>query len=190
MLSGEAGGGEGRWQHGQPQRLRWRDAGLGGCGAARLDERSQITGRGIVHDRAGSRVGAEGGRLHRDRRASGRTGPACEGDLQLDEVAGATAEEGTASLATVEAGRCRGADHVDGVGLVGHAQAASHRAVRANRGADDASRSLSGQHEVHAEAAAARRQLHEVVEEGRQLDRQRRQLVDDDDHPRKRLDPR
>ena len=82
-----------------------------------------------------------------------------------------------------------GADDRAAVGGIRHAQADPQRAVGEQAVADHAGRALRAEDEMHAEGAAARR---DVREDGVQLGmiaEQRRELVDDDHEPRQ-VDPR
>ena len=105
-------------------------------------------------------------------------------------VARASEEREAPALgAAREQRRLIGPDHRAAVDGVRHAQADPQRAVREQAVADHTGRALRAEDEVHAEGAAAGR---DIREDGMQLGmvaQQRRELVDDD-HESRQVDPR
>ena len=85
-------------------------------------------------------------------------------------------------------GSVRHVDDVAAVVGVGDAECDAQCGVGSDRVGDDPGRSLGGEHQVDAEAAASLRDVDETVDELRQLPQERRELVDDHDERRGRVD--
>ena len=173
------------WLFGDPQRLR--------SGPDCRDQRAEIGVGGVAaRDAPGSRVSARRrlGQLRRrqgtherlspgirDRaRPSAAHAPGLEGQQRV----GTQPNVGTPGGLLADAGGIRGIDHVRALGGVGDPQRDAQVGIGPDLGADDPARPLRRQNQVDAERPSALRDVHQPVDEVRQLAGQGRELVDHD----------
>jgi hypothetical protein len=183
----EAAKQEGGVERRQPGRRRRRQPEPLGGGRGGVDEQREIGGVCLAGARRGARRRAEHERRDDDRLApSGPDRHAADvRRLDLGQLAVPGTGEGPAGPVARDARRVRRADHVRALGRLVHPQRDAQVRVRADVLADDAARSLRGEQQVHAQAAAALGDVDDARDEVRDLVRQRRKLVDHDQQARR-----